>query len=243
MSVTVAGSSFCLSATKVNIKAPLVKPYTGLMDLPSRIVPPKETRARGRRTTFDRDEALQTALELFWRYGYEGVSITTLTQSIGIAAPSLYHAFGSKEDLFREVVLRYQSAGLSAREIAECSSGFEAAKRILAFGIATATRTKQAAGCMVSSGLLMCSPEHAELAAYLKRERAKQRTALQERIQRDIEKHVLATSVSAARLARFYMAVLQGISVQAIDGASQADLIAVMETALLSWPTNAEVAI
>jgi AcrR family transcriptional regulator len=193
-------------------------------------------RPRGRQATFDREEALEIALNLFWRHGYEGVSMAALTQSIGIAAPSLYHAFGSKEDLYREVIRRYQGMGLSASQIAECRSSFEATRRVLEFGIASVTRNKRPAGCMVSSGLLMVSPEHSELACEVSKERAKLWVALQKRIEKDIRAGALESSVDAAGLARFYGAVLQGISVQAIDGATPAELTAVMEVALRSWP-------
>jgi AcrR family transcriptional regulator len=180
--------------------------------------------------------ALETALNLFWRHGYEGVSIASLTQRMGIAAPSLYHAFGSKEGLYREVICRYQGMGLREAQIAECASGYQAVRMVLEFGIAAVTRSKRPAGCMVSSGLLMASPEHAGLAKHLHKERARQRVALQKRIEKDIRAGVLGPAVNAASLARFYITVLQGISVQAIDGATRAELTDVIETSLLSWP-------
>ena len=193
-------------------------------------------RTRGRQATFEREEALEIALELFWRHGYEGVSISLLTQAIGIAAPSLYHAFGSKEELYKEVIGRYQGVGLSAAQIAACSSSFEAARRILEFGVTAVAGTKRPLGCMVSSGLLMSSPQHNGVAIHVRKERAKLRAALQKSIEKDIRSGELDASVNAASLARFYATVLQGMSVQAIDGATQAELKAVMETALLSWP-------
>jgi TetR/AcrR family transcriptional regulator, copper-responsive repressor len=89
---------------------------------------------------------------------------------------------------------------------------------------------------MVSSGLLMASPQHIGVAVYVRKERAKLRAALQKSIEKDIRSGELDVSANAASLARFYTTVLQGMSVQAIDGATQAELTAVMETALLSWP-------
>src|ERR1700733_9607669 len=196
----------------------------------------EEGRSRGRKPTFSRDAALEIALHLFWRHGYEGVSISALTQAIGIAAPSLYHAFGSKEELYKEVICRYQSAGLSAAQIAASSTSFEATRRVLEFGVAAVTGGKRPLGCMVSSGLLMASPQHTGVAIHVRKERAKLRAALQKSIEKDIRSGDLDVSANAASLARFYTTVLQGMSVQAIDGATQAELTAVMETALLSWP-------
>lgn len=194
-------------------------------------------RSRGRQPTFDRNEAVDIALDLFWRHGYDGVSVADLTKAIGIAAPSLYHAFGSKADLFREVVRRYNGMGLHVDEIADASTSLEVTRYALERGIAAVTRADRPPGCMVSSGLLMSSAENAQLAAELRADRAVLQTALERRIRRDIEGGLLDSSVDAAGLARFYASVLQGISVQAIDGASHAELNVVMKNALNAWPT------
>jgi hypothetical protein len=90
---------------------------------------------------------------------------------------------------------------------------------------------------MVSSGLLMVSPELADLAAQIRQERATHRIALQKRIEKDVHAGVLDSTVNAG--GRCYMTVLQSLSVQAIDGATQAELADVVETALLSWPRAA----
>lgn len=201
----------------------------------SRKTPP---RSRGRQPTFDRNEALETALELFWRHGYEGVSVADLTKAIGIAAPSLYHAFGSKAGLYREVLRLYGSRGISPDEISEAPSAYDAARRMLEQGIAAVTMPGRPLGCMVSSGMLMASAENAELASELRALRASAREALERRIVRDIENGLLPKATDAAALARFCMSVLQGISVQAVDGATAAQLIPVMERALQAWPAT-----
>lgn len=193
-------------------------------------------RSRGRQPTFDRGEAIEIALDLFWRCGYDGVSVADLTKAIGIAAPSLYHAFGSKADLYREVLRHYNGMGLGANEIADAPTSFEATRRALERGIAAVTKGDRPAGCMVSSGMLMTSSDNAKLAAELRADRAAFRTSLERRIRRDIETGVLDVSVDAAGLARFYASVVQGISVQAIDGATPAELTAVMQNALNAWP-------
>lgn len=193
-------------------------------------------RARGRQPTFDRNEALETALELFWRHGYEGVSISDLTTAIGIAPPSLYHAFGSKAELYREVLRRYGSNGIRPEALADAPSSHEAVRQVLERGIAAVTTPGRPLGCMVSSGMLMTSAENVELAAELRALRASFREALERRIARDVKEGVLPGTTDAAALARFYVTVLQGLSVQAIDGATAAQLTAVMEAALDVWP-------
>lgn len=195
-------------------------------------------RRRGRQWTFDRDEALETALDLFWRHGYEGVSVADLTKAIGIAAPSLYHAFGSKADLYREVLRRYGSSGLGPDEIANATSSHDAARQLLERGIAAVTAPGRPLGCMVSSGMLMTSTENAELAGELKGLRAATREALERRIARDVEEGILPKEVEAAALARFYVSVLQGISVQALDGATRDELLPIAARALAAWPLS-----
>ena len=70
-----------------------------------------ETKAiRGRPRAFDMDKALDAALDLFWRKGYEGTSIADLTKAMGINPPSLYAAFGGKETLFHQALDRYEAA-------------------------------------------------------------------------------------------------------------------------------------
>src|SRR5260370_3216592 len=67
--------------------------------------PPKQ---RGRPRGFDRDEALESAIRLFWSRGYEATSISELTPAMDITPPSLYAAFGDKKPLFLEPVEPYQ---------------------------------------------------------------------------------------------------------------------------------------
>ncbi|MGJ4945298.1 TetR/AcrR family transcriptional regulator [Bradyrhizobium sp. HKCCYLS1011] len=194
------------------------------------------TRSRGRQPTFDRDEALETALDLFWRHGYDGVSIADLTKAIGIAAASLYHAFGSKADLYREVLHHYRSVRIGAKEIADAPSSYDAVRQMLDRGITAVTMPGKPLGCMVSSGMLMTSEENADLAAELKAIRTVSRKALERRIAHDVKEGVLPATTDAAALARFYMTVLQGLSVQALDGASAAELRLVAASALRAWP-------
>lgn len=56
----------------------------------------------GRPRSFDKDQALLIAMERFWRDGYEATTIATLTEAMGINAPSLYAAFGDKDRLFAQ---------------------------------------------------------------------------------------------------------------------------------------------
>src|SRR5687768_2471443 len=80
----------------------------------------RPSRRPGRPRAFDEQAALEAALGVFWRKGYEGASLSDLTEAMGINRPSLYAAFGNKEALFRRVLERYaQGPACYVREAAE----------------------------------------------------------------------------------------------------------------------------
>jgi AcrR family transcriptional regulator len=192
---------------------------------------------RGRPRQFDRDEALAKAVSLFWRHGYTSTSIAALTEAMAITAPSLYSAFGSKEQLFYEAVDRYadtHGAQLYAPLAAEGST--RDAIRALLHAAATSFSAKgNPAGCF-----LMAGTSHAADCAYieetLKKRRKEKERAMQARIQSGIDNGELPASTNAAQLARYVHTVMQGMSMQARDGASRAALVAIAETAMLAWP-------
>jgi len=161
-----------------------------------------EPRSRGRKPTFNRHEALGIALDLFWRHGYEGVSIADLCQAIGIAPPSLYHAFGSKADLYRDVVRLYGASNMTPEEVAATSSAHSAVQVVLERGVGAVTRPGSPIGCMISSGMLMVGLDNAGLAAELRTLRAELREALELRISRDVEAGVLPDAIDPTTLAR-----------------------------------------
>ncbi|WP_225767633.1 TetR/AcrR family transcriptional regulator [Inquilinus sp. Marseille-Q2685] len=174
----------------------------------------------GRPWSFDRDKAVETAMRLFWRHGYEGVSIGDLTKAIGIAPPSLYAAFGSKAGLYREALDRYESStvSLDADLVASAATLAEAVRRLLETAVRSVTHPDRERGCMVSSGMIACHPEHAALA----RDLAIRRDAMRERIALALQP--FAGAEEGGRLARHLAAVMQGISIQARDGAAPAEL-------------------
>ena len=169
-------------------------------------------------------------MELFWRRGYEGVSINDLTTAIGIAPPSLYAAFGSKADLYREALDLYASGpgSLDFSAMALAAGPRDAIKSVLHAAIASVSPGGRA--CMVFTGMLACRPEHDALAADLSRRRRGFEMALRDGLTR-----WLAPDVAAAS-ARYFVAVTQGISVHARDGATAAELEGIVELALNALP-------
>lgn len=179
-------------------------------------------RVGGRPRGFDREAALDTAMQLFWRHGYEGVSISDLTDAIGIAPPSLYAAFGSKAGLYREALDRY-AEGPGALDMSlprTADSLVEAVDGLLSAAIASVSASGRA--CMITSGMLACHPDHEGLA----RELAARRKALQAALEEQLSPWVEPTSASV--LARYLMVVIQGLSAQARDGVTAKELESVL---------------
>ena len=191
----------------------------------------------GRPLEFDPREALDKALELFWRHGYEGTSLTDLTKAMGIVRPSLYATFGPKEDLFRKVVDLYWSRHMGfARAAREKPTAREVIEALL-FGFADAvTGCGTPAGCLGVNGALACSPASEDIQKELAARRARDEAALRKRLERARSEGDLPQHVSPADLARFIATVLRGMAVQAKSGASRQELRRVVATALRVWP-------
>ncbi|MEO3998540.1 TetR/AcrR family transcriptional regulator [Mesorhizobium sp. CAU 1732] len=174
----------------------------------------------GRPRSFDRDEAVKTAMRLFRRHGYEGVSIAMLTEAIGVAPPSLYAAFGKKADLYREALDRYAQEN----PVSMFSNGgqelslAEAIDQMFRRAIRAVVNAPGAPGCMITTGLLGCHPDHSDLA----KELVDRRAALCIRMSDELRQWL--AEERAREAASFLCAVLQGIAVQARDGVDVAVL-------------------
>ena len=194
--------------------------------------------ARGRPRTFDPDKALDRALKVFWKKGYEGASLPDLTKAMGINRPSLYAAFGNKEALFRKAVERYAQGPASyAREALELPTARAVVERLLRGGTCVGSGKKEPRGCFMVQGALTCGddaqPARKELAA----RRAAAEAALRQRLERAREEGDLPAGADPADLAKYVVTVLHGMSVQAAGGATREELLRVAETALRAWPT------
>ncbi|AUX40992.1 TetR family transcriptional regulator [Sorangium cellulosum] len=196
--------------------------------------------SRGRPRAFDRDTALDAALQVFWRHGYDATSLSELTAAMKISPPSLYAAFGSKKGLFLEAVDLYaRRYGEGARRALEDAPTAKAAvTHLLMQSAAIFSAPAHPFGCFIALGAVNCAPGSAEVEAALRERRAASGAALRERIARGIEDGELPPGTDAAALARFYGAVIQGMSVQARDGASREALESVARAALLAWPAR-----
>jgi hypothetical protein len=161
----------------------------------------------GRPRTFDADTALENAMQVFWRKGYEGASLTDLTAAMGINPPSLYAAFGSKEALFRKAMDRY-----------EASHG---------------SYTK---GCLGVQGALACGEAGDAIREDQSARRVLAEELIRKRLQRARAEGDLPKDANPADLARYLRAVICGMAVQSADGATRKELQKTAELAMRAWP-------
>ncbi|GJD48628.1 HTH-type transcriptional repressor ComR [Methylobacterium crusticola] len=199
--------------------------------------------AMGRPRSFDKDRALDEAMEVFWRHGYDGATLAELTKAMGIKPPSLYAAFGSKEGLLKAALdryaqkrsehMRYVLAGRTAREVAE---------RML-FSIADShTDPANPPGCLLVQGGLACGAGSENIPFELAARRAQTEAEIRERLVLARSAGDLPDEADPSALARFLSAVTAGMGVLASSGADREALREVARAALCAFPAPPGVA-
>jgi TetR/AcrR family transcriptional regulator, copper-responsive repressor len=191
---------------------------------------------RGRPRSFDRDKALERAMLVFWRQGYEATSVNDLTRAMRINPPSLYAAFGDKEHLYLEALERYQQSRLESvtKWLEEEPTAKAAVARLLTEAAGLLVRCGAPRGSMLVLSAMNCAD--ASLQSELAQRRAAGRTILKARIDRGAGEGELLAGSDTAALTDFYITVFQGMSVQARDGATRQSLLATARTAMRAWP-------
>ena len=193
--------------------------------------------AMGRPREFDVDKALDLALQVFWRKGYEGASMADLTETMGITKPSLYSAFGNKEELFRKALDRYVDGPGGYFQVALAKPTARAVVEHLLYESAAAvTDPNHPPGCLAVQGALSCGDAAESIKQELMSRRAKGEQDLRQRFERAIAEGDLPEGSGAADLAAYVSAILQGMAVQAAGGTTREQLRRIAEMALRTWP-------
>jgi AcrR family transcriptional regulator len=192
---------------------------------------------RGRERTFDTDVALERAVELFSRQGYEGTSIAELTKAMEISPPSLYAAFGNKRKLFDLVVQRYREQRSPYMEDALGQPTAQLVAEAFLVGAAEHdARPGKPPGCLTVRGCLASGDEDTGVVELLSDQRRANQEALQRRLEQGVLDGDLPAGTNCAAVARYLATVAQGIAVQASGGATQAQLLEVAAVALTAVP-------
>lgn len=193
--------------------------------------------SRGRPREFDRTEALNQAMKIFWQKGYTATSMNDLYEAMGIKSPSLYAAFGSKEDLYEEVLLHYEQS-VAPRiwgHMTSEQSPREAVWLWLERSADMLTQTDMPHGCMVTLSAVG-SEGNDRLGQLVRRMRAAGFSLLKTRLEQAQKQGDLPGSVDVEALTRLYVSIQQGMSIQARDGASREILLSIARSAMALWP-------
>lgn len=195
--------------------------------------------AKGRPREFCVDAALAAALRVFWSKGYEGTSLTDLTDAMGITRPSLYAAFGNKETLFRKALDLYEAEKLCyVGEALSEPTARRVAERLLRGSVDNQTSCEEPRGCLGVISSVACGEEAESIRSDVLERGKLARAALVERFSRAIDDGDLPAGSDVEGLTSFLYAILQGMAVQAGAGASRAELERLVDTSLTMWPSK-----
>lgn len=197
----------------------------------------KRNGAIGRPRGFDTDEALERAMVVFWKHGYEGASTAALTNAMGISTTSMYGAFGNKQELFRKVLERYTEgpSAYLARAMEE-PTALAVATAILAGCVRTTTRPANPQGCLGVQGALTTSDSGQEVRDLLVAWRNDGYSGVRERFQRAVDDGDLPPGTDPGLLARYVTTFAYGLAVQAASGVARDQLQELADAALRNWP-------
>jgi len=197
----------------------------------------------GRPKAFDPDEALCAALQVFWKHGYDGASLTDLTEAMGITRPSLYATYGNKEDLFRKVLDRYEQSHLCFVAEALADPSVVAAIRKLLDGYAQVlTDPMHPPGCLGVNSSVCGGGESAPIRQELIARRSLSEDTIRERFERAARDGELPPGEDPADWARYIMSVGLGMAVKAASGSCRTELEKVGAMALRALPITSRAA-
>lgn len=192
---------------------------------------------RGRPRSFDRQKALRSAMEVFWDRGFQAASMSDLTEAMGINPPSLYAAFGSKEELYREAIAYYTATENDdiVAPLRQAPTARAAVEGYLMASAKTFTRPGRPPGCMVVLAAVNAVGVGDETSHILREMRASSVAMIEERLRRAVAEGELPATIEPHAIASYYVTVQQGMSIQARDGASRALLEAIVRGAMAAW--------
>ena len=193
----------------------------------------------GRPREFDLEQALTAALKVFWRKGYDGASLTDLTEAMGITRPSLYCAFGNKEALFKSALDLYQREKLAFVEQALSEpTAYDCVRRMFYGGVLAHTDPENP-GCMGVNSALSC---HGVASDAVRQELIDRRFDMEARLRARFERAKregdLDPDAEPGALAAFVSTLGQGLALQASMGARRETLQQVVDTALQAVPRS-----
>jgi AcrR family transcriptional regulator len=191
----------------------------------------------GRTRAFDTDEALDRAMTVFWSKGYEGTSLADLTEAMEISRPSLYAAYGNKEELFRKALERYGEGPSSYERVALAQpTAREVAEGLLRGAADVQTDPATPAGCLAVLGSTYCADESSPIGKTLIAFRLAGHAAIRERFERARAEGDLPANADPNALTHYIGTVVCGMAVLAASGVTRKELERVIELTMRAWP-------
>ncbi|HMF75221.1 MAG TPA: TetR/AcrR family transcriptional regulator [Bryobacteraceae bacterium] len=191
----------------------------------------------GRPRGFCEEAAVEAAMRVFWEKGYEGATLSDLTEAMGINRSSMYATFGDKDALFRMAIARYaEGPAAYLRRALKEPTARAVAEALLRGALELMTDSSHPRGCLSVQGALACGTgaERAKQAMIEWRKRGE--AEIQKRLQQARTVGDLPRDVNPGDLARYLSTVLTGLGIQAANGATKGEMTRVVEMALRSMP-------
>ena len=190
----------------------------------------------GRPAEFDRQEALEKAMKLFWRNGYEATSLTDLIQEMGIGRQSLYNAFGDKYSLFIEAVKHYIDCNGQHLVVALRASGSPVGNiRKALEQFVDVLESGECRGCLVTNSIVEMAPHDKEVREIVQSMVNRVEKEFKDALDRAVEDGEISPDSNTRAMARFLNSTLQGLVVMGKASASRAvlkDVVKIASTTL-----------
>lgn len=197
-----------------------------------------EPRGKGRPRAFDRAQALNKALEIFWRQGYAPASVAELCKAMEINPPSLYATFGNKASLFLEALRHYEHTywDAPARRFLAEPDVHAAVEQFFREAAEILLSPEMPCGCMVVLAAVNISEDEKEIIAAVRALRLATKTMFADRFRRAIQDGQIPADTDVPALAGALNTLLEGLSLQARDGLFQSELKAIAAHAVRMLP-------
>lgn len=194
---------------------------------------------RGRPRNFNKDEALKMALDLFRRKGFDNTSLDDLTTVLNVKKPSLYAAFGNKEQLFLEVLHAYTSGPTAYfHAVFDEPTTQSLVRTLLVKSIELLFYNESPAGCLVVMSTASVALQKAGIQQKLVAGLQQHQQKLIARFEQAKADGELKPTVDSQRLALYVVTLHKGLSLQAINGSSKQDMLQLVEQVIELWPST-----